>query len=190
MAVGGCSSGSNVADPDGGTRDPGGDAGGCRVEGYPCSPAEESAEARALSDKYVGEVQARLVTGESFEDIAAWLASQEDIVAVIGDSEAVRFRVTGGAVQWAYAAPPGITKPPPTQQSTASVANKSLPASQKAVLRKDDSEAQIKKKALVIEPFEEFITTPTVLWRSELEQLHDYETVEYFDNRDVLDEHF
>jgi hypothetical protein len=59
-----------------------------------------------------------------------------------------------------------------------------------AVLHKDDSESQIKKKALVIEPFEEFIATPTVLWRSELQQLHDYEAVDYFANRHVLDEHF
>lgn len=182
----GCSGGSNQAGPDGGT-EPGA---GCRSAGYPCSPAEESPQARALSDRYVGEVQARLVDGESFEDIAAWLGAQEDIAEVIGDSEAVRFRVTDGAVQWAYAPPDGITKPVPTAKLGTSSEHEFSQVSEKAVLRENDSESNIKKKALVIEPFEEFIATPTLSWRSELEQLHDYETVDYFANRDVLDVHF
>jgi len=201
LLVGACSS--NQADPDGGTRDPDGGVpqvvGECVEEGYPCSPSEESAAARALSDQFMAEVQTRMVAGEPMQDITAWLAAQDEVAHVIGDSSAIRFRVEGGAAMWAYDPRDGISRPLPdapaaksnTPPSSAATAAKSSPAfAPKAVLREDGSETKIKKKALLIEPFQEFIETPTEYWKQELRRLHDYDTVDHLINKNVLDQHF
>ncbi|MBW2159692.1 MAG: hypothetical protein JRD92_07940 [Deltaproteobacteria bacterium] len=190
LPVGACSSTANQVDPDGGMPDPDGGipvTGECRLEGYPCSPADVTPEARALSHQYVGEVQERLAAGESFDDVAAWLKTQEDVAHVVGDSNAIRFRVTGGSAQWFYDPGPGIARENPAELTAKSGASGPVP---KRVLREDDSETKIKKKALIIEPFEEFIVTPVATWQNELSKLHDYETVDHLTNRDVLDEHF
>jgi len=148
-----------------------------------------SPEARALSHEYVDAVRERLDAGESFEEVVAWLASQEDIAHVVGDSVAVRFRVAGGSAQWFYDPPSGISRPVPSEP--ASAAEGPLPTvALKAVVREDDDEDKIKKRALIIEPFEEFIATPTARWIDELNELHDYERVDHLINESVLDEQF
>lgn len=43
----------------------------CETLGYPCSPADMSPEARALSHEYVDAVRERLDAGESFEEVVA-----------------------------------------------------------------------------------------------------------------------
>jgi len=203
-----CSGTENQATPDGGTRDPDGGVpdggvpqvtGECVDQGYPCSPSEESPEARALSDQYMAEVQTRMEAGESMEDIAAWLAAQDDVAHVIGDKSAIRFRVEGGAAMWAYDPDEGIHRPiPEVPAAQPSAATPSPSASvtvspsvaPKAVLREGGSETKIKKKALIIEPFEEYIVTPSSYWKQQLRSLHDYDTVDHFRNRDVQDQHF
>jgi len=211
--VAACSSGANQTPSDGGaggTRDTGGASGAggtggvgpqltgeCVDEGYPCSPSEESSEGRALSDEYMAQVQERMASGESMLDIAAWLAAQDEIAHVIGDERAVRFRVNGGAATWAYDPGPGINRPLPddatlepsgSAQRAADIVTPAI--GPKAIIRMDGSERNIKKKALFIDPFEEYIATPTDQWSRELSALHDYDRVEHVRNRDVEDVHF
>lgn len=184
------SGGSGGADGFGGSGGSRGDlASECETEGYPCSPADMSPEARALSHQYVDAVRERLDAGGSFEEVADWLASQDDIAHVVGDSVALRFRVDGGSAQWFYDPPPGIARPVPSEPPPAAA---TLPPSAglKAVVREDDDEDNIKKRALFIEPFEELIEAPTGRWIDELNELHDYERVDHLVNQSVLDEHF
>lgn len=193
LIAGACSSTANQAPDDGGVRelDAGPDSGlpatqaECRTEGYPCSTDEVAPEVRALSRSCAGQVQERMNAGESFEQIAAWLETQPDVVQVVFQDDALRFRVEGGAPRWAYVPIPGIMDPPPTAmvaKSNTSVRPKLTP---KRVIRENDSQTEIKKKALILEPFEEYIDIPTMTWREELSKLHDYERVDYFANRDV-----
>ena len=198
LLVGACSSTSNPADPDGGTTNPDGGepdggvpvvTGQCRIEGYPCSLSEVSPEARALSLQYADDVRDRLTAGDSYEEVVAWLETQDDIVDVIGDSTALRFRVEGGTAKWSYSPGPGISRPNPSALTVKSEAA-ATPSVPKSVLRRDGSDTSIKKKALFIEPFAEFIDTPTDTWSRELLKLHDYEQVDHPINQDVLDEHF
>jgi hypothetical protein len=79
MSVGACSGTSDQSPNTGGSGGDGtGGTGGaaaevlgkCVDEGYPCSPCEESLEARALSDQYMAEVQDRMAGSESMLDIA------------------------------------------------------------------------------------------------------------------------
>jgi hypothetical protein len=79
MSVGACSGTSDQSPNTGGSGGDGtGGTGGaaaevlgkCVDEGYPCSPSEESLEARALSDQYMAEVQDRMAGSESMLDIA------------------------------------------------------------------------------------------------------------------------
>ena len=194
----GCSSASNEAGG-GGTGGLGGAGGSrgsrgenlseCELEGYPCSPADMSPEARALSHQYVDAVRERLDAGESFEEVGDWLAAQGDIAHVLGDSVALRFRVTGGSAQWFYDPPSGIARPVPSEPAPA--ATGSTPSvGLKAVVREDDDEDRVKKRALFIEPFEEFIETPTGQWNDKLNELHDYEQVDHLVNQSVSDEYF
>ncbi|MGD8318668.1 MAG: hypothetical protein PVH76_13030, partial [Myxococcales bacterium] len=191
-ALFGCSSASNESG-DGGTGGAGGSPGEialeCETEGYPCSPADMSPEARALSHQYVDAVRERLDAGESFEEVVAWLASQDDIAHVVGDSVALRFRVTGGSAQWFYDPPSGLAQPVPSEPALAAV-RPAGSVGMKAVIREEDNEDNVKKRALFIEPFEEFIATPTERWKNELNDLHDYEQVDHLINQAVSDEHF
>jgi hypothetical protein len=148
-----------------------------------------SPEARALSHQYVDAVRERLDAGESFEEVVAWLASQDDIAHVVGDSVALRFRVTGGSAQWFYDPPSGLAQPVPSEPALAAV-RPAGSVGMKAVIREEDNEDNVKKRALFIEPFEEFIATPTERWKNELNDLHDYEQVDHLINQAVSDEHF
>lgn len=182
LLVGACSSSGSSS----GNAEPGAD---CQTGGYPCSPADVSPEARELSHQYVDAVRERLDAGESFEDVTAWLQSQEDIADAVGDAVALRFRVEGGSALWFYDPPAGIARPVPSEapQETATAA---MPVGLKAVVREDDDEDNIKKRALLIEPFEQFIATPTARWIDELDELHDYERVDHVVNQSVSDEYF
>jgi hypothetical protein len=132
-----------------------------------------------------------LDAGDSFEDVAAWLAAQDDIADVIGEPNAIRFRVTDGSAMVIYDPGPGVSRPAPSEAPARAALEAAVPGTApKAVLREDDSESNIKKRALFIEPFEEFIATPTGAWKTTLEELHDYERVDYFANQNVLDQHF
>ena len=204
LIVGGCSSTANQANPDGGTREPDGaipDGGTpspttpCEVDGYPCSPGDQTAAALQLSEQYKGDIQERRANGDSYLDIAEWLRGQDGVVDVVAATDRLRFRVEGGSAHWAYAISPEYpqaTLPPPQESSAKSV---SLPAMDggfgaKSVLREDSSQTKIKKKGLILEPFRFQFLSNTFQWKGRLEALHDYDEVQYFSDRDIPDAYF
>lgn len=167
----------------------------CETDGYPCSPAEQSDSAIELSERYKGEIQSKQSEGLTYTEIADWLRDQEGVVDVVAADDRLRFRVEGGSAHWLIAigrdyplmpAPPfaeGAEPAPLPAPAAASFGRKS-------VLREDGSETKLKKKALIVNPFQFQFGTDTDAWRQRLRELHDYDTVEYFEDDQIPDTYF
>ncbi|MFZ1866311.1 MAG: hypothetical protein WAU39_18985 [Polyangiales bacterium] len=185
-----CSSSNQVA-PDGGTPNP---AAPCEVDGYPCAPADQTAAALELSEEYKGQIQGRRANGDSYLEIADWLRDQESVVDVVAADDRLRFRVEGGSAHWAYAISPSYPQPslPAFDEAGAASASGQTEGglAPKSVLREDSSQTKVKKKGLILEPFQFQFLSNTSQWKSRLERLHDYEEVQYFQNRDIPDSYF
>lgn len=201
-----CSGTTNQSADDGGTRNPdGGDPDGgvpapqapCEVDGYPCSPAEQSDSAIELSERYKSEIQTKRVEGQTYTEIAEWLRDQEGVVDVVAADDRLRFRVEGGSAHWLVAISPDyplMPAPPFSEGSDPSPAAAATSAAEafapKRVFREDGSETKIKKKALIVNPFQFQFGTQTQAWRARLKDLHDYESVQYFEDDQIPDEYF
>gem|GEM_PF-3730597 len=189
----------------GGTGGAGGAGGGlapvqlapCETDGYPCSPAEQSDSAIELSERYKGEIQSKRSEGQTYTEIADWLRDQEGVVDVVAASDRLRFRVEGGSAHWLVAIGrdyPIMPAPTSSEGSEPAAlpasASASAPVGPKSVLREDGSETKLKKKALIINPFQFQFGTQTETWRQRLRELHDYDTVEYFEDDQIPDTYF
>jgi hypothetical protein len=202
--VAACSSTTNDAAPDGGTRNPDGgmpDGGTppatlhCEDEGYPCSPAEQTDEGRDLSEQYKAEIQDRLAAGDPYPDIGDWLRGQDGVVDVLAAASRLRFRVDGGSAQWVYSTSPEHPQATLPPFAEASVATKSRSAAEtafrpKRILREDNSDTKVKKKGLILEPFHFQFLSNAPQWKQGLERLHDYDQVTHLTNDTIPDSYF
>lgn len=186
-----CASTPNQSPDDDGTLSPA----PCEVDGYPCSPAEQSDSAIELSERYKGDIQSKRVEGQTYTEIAEWLRGQEGVVDVVAAEDRLRFRVEGGSAHWLVATGRDYPVMPAPTFSEGSEPN-ALPTSatgsfaSKRVLREDGSDTKIKKKALIVNPFGFQFGTSTDSWRQRLRALHDYESVEYFEDDQIPDQYF
>jgi hypothetical protein len=116
-------------------------------------------------------------------------------VDVVAAEDRLRFRVEGGSAHWAMAIArehPEMPMPPFSEggENAAAQLVSDDTLVQKSVLREDGSETNVKKKALIVDPFSFQFGSTVETWKAQLEELHDYERVDYFKDDMIPDVYF
>lgn len=72
----------------------------CETGAFPCTFDDVADEVRTDTERLTAEATRRVNDGVTNDELVAWLDSEESVAEVEGDSDAVRFRPTGGRGVW------------------------------------------------------------------------------------------
>jgi len=132
----------------------------CEIEGYPCTYAET--DPQVLEDSFLTLTEAALKVSDEtgISGAAEYLQNQENVVEVIYDQTALRFRLKNGPPLWLYNADAiyqntkmGLGTAPPNQ-SKKLILNPGLQTgSDDGPIGKSEKGIEPKKKALLLSPY-------------------------------------
>lgn len=118
----------------------------CGEPGYPCSLADVPEDVAEATDTLARAIGQKIFDGEAPRDVAAWVATQDEVVEVDESESAVMFRLDGGYPSFTYVSPdemPDIF----SISSTTSTRTGGL------IVRRDQAPSAQTKRALVIDNF-------------------------------------